>query len=118
MDHHRAGRESICVVMVLSTSILEFETFGKLEIKLYRCTLESPLQGILDSNVNLRAIESTITRIKLPFSGISAIQDSSKLLDPELDYRISGLIQRLTFSAASQVATSPRNFSGRVDNSA
>jgi hypothetical protein len=67
MNNHRAIH-FVRVGSLVSSSVLEVETLGKLEVQLDGSALEGPFQCILDSDVDLGAVESTITRVELPLA--------------------------------------------------
>jgi len=47
--------------------VLQIKPDWKLEIKLYRAALVWSLEGIVDLDVDLRPIESSIARVQLPW---------------------------------------------------
>lgn len=67
MDHDR----SCCGL--ISRAVLQVEAFGKLEVKLDSSTLERTAKSIADSNVDLGTIESSISRVELPFTWVVCV---------------------------------------------
>lgn len=64
----------------ISGSVLQIEAFGECEIQLDCGALERPAQSILDGDVNLRTVKSTIARVELPCSRVMFFQSLPELL--------------------------------------
>jgi hypothetical protein len=77
VDHDGSGRRAVSLHLsrlVLSCAILEVEALRELEVELDRSTLERALEGVLDSDVDLRAVEGAVSRIKLPFARVEFVE--------------------------------------------
>jgi hypothetical protein len=77
VNHHRAGFR---VVSVLAPE-LEIETLGKLEVELDGGALERAAEAVPDANIDLGAVESTVTRVDLPLAGVLFLQRLFELLN-------------------------------------
>ena len=102
--------------------VVEVESLGKLEVELNGGTLMRSLQRIHDHNVDLGAVECTVSWVQLP-RVTKFLQRLLQLLENEDG---GGSLQatptptpilptRLTASALSQSLGSPMNFSGLVE---
>lgn len=58
------------LVVVIGSPVLQIESFGKLEIELNGGALERAMKSVLNSDVDLWSIESTIARVQLPFTRV------------------------------------------------
>lgn len=58
------------LVVVIGSPVLQIESFGKLEIELNGSALERAMKSVLNSDVDLWSIESTIARVQLPFTRV------------------------------------------------
>lgn len=58
------------LVVVIGSPVLQVESFGKLEIELNGGALERAMKSVLNSDVDLWSIESTIARVQLPFTRV------------------------------------------------
>lgn len=80
MNHDRSRRWPIRIRIVFWSTIFQVEALGELEVELDRGTLERTMQRIFDHNVDFWAVESTISRVKFPFSRVSRLECFCKLL--------------------------------------
>lgn len=58
------------LIVVIGSPVLQIESFGKLEIELNGGALERAMKSVLNSDVDLWSIESSIARVQLPFTRV------------------------------------------------
>ena len=85
MDDNGPRRGLVCgSLAVLGGAVLQLEPFGELEVKLNRCALERSAQRVFDRDIDFRAIESTVSRVELPFAGVVFVESVCQLLETSL----------------------------------
>ena len=73
-----------------------------MEVKLNRCALERSAQRVFDRDIDFRAIESTVSRVELPFAGVVFVESFCQLLETSLlgvfaniEYRLANLFGKI-----------------------
>ena len=61
MDHYRV------LLLPFLVHVAQVKPSGQLEVQLYSGTLMLPLESILQSDINLRPIECSVSRVELPW---------------------------------------------------
>jgi hypothetical protein len=108
MNHHRSRRGLVRVRRLVGRAVLEVEPLRKLKVELDGRTLERSAQRVLDVNVNLRAVESTVSWIDCPLPGVLLVEGLFQLLYQAQSARDRECAMRLTASATSQLSIVPR----------
>ena len=82
MDHYRAWRRlaSFDGRRLVRAAVLEVESLWQLEIELDRGTLERAVKRVTDLDVDLGAVEGTVSRIELPLARVELVQRVLELL--------------------------------------
>lgn len=83
MDHDGPVQDTL-----VAASELEVEAFGKLEVELDGGALEGSSEGIADGDVNLGAVEGTVTGVELPLARVLLLERVLQLLYDSV--RLSG----------------------------
>ena len=78
VDDHRSGGRFVCCVV--GGSVFEVEPLGELEVQLDRSALEGALERVTDGDVDLRTVESAVSWIELPFTGVFFVEGTAELL--------------------------------------
>jgi hypothetical protein len=109
MNDDRSRRGLVRVDHLLSSTVFEIETFGKLEVELNRRALERSMEGIANCDVDFGAVKCAISGVHIPFTRIVAVEGSFELLS-ECVSEGDGFAESwvLTSSAASQVSIVPK----------
>lgn len=65
---------------VVRATVLEVKALRQLEVELYRRALERALERITQRDVNLRAVERAVARVKFPLSRVVLVECTLQLL--------------------------------------
>lgn len=112
MDNHRSCGGFVRTLGIFGRTVLQVETFRKLEIELNGCALEGPPECVSDGDINFGSVERTISGIDFPFTRVLIFECFFELLQ-----RIMGNEPtcsdpskkgRLAASAWSQVSIVPK----------
>lgn len=87
MDHHGSSGRLIWVVVFFSTSILEVETLGELEVELDGGALEGTMEGVSDGDIDFGTVESPVTWVDFPFPGVFFLEGFFELLEVLMSLR-------------------------------
>ena len=63
MDDYRSGRRLVRADLVLGCTVFEVESLRKLEVELYGGTLEGSAEGIANFDIDLGAIEGSVSGV-------------------------------------------------------
>ena len=80
MDHYGPRCWLVWVDGLFGRAVLEVEALRKLEVQLDGSTLEGTTEGVTDSDVNLRSVESSIARVEIPLARVVLLEGPRELL--------------------------------------
>jgi hypothetical protein len=80
VNHDRSHKLVTRRVVPLSSAVVELESLRELEVELDRRALVLALEGVLDGDVDLGAVESTVSRVDVPLARDELVEGLGKHL--------------------------------------
>ena len=74
MDNDRSRRWLVRVNLIFGGTVFQVEALGQLEVELYCGALEGTTQRITDFDIDLRPVESAISRVQFPLARVLSIE--------------------------------------------